>query len=364
MIVILKAHTKYGKGGIGSGNHGHSGRPDVVGGSASNGSSFENFSVRIKEASISEMVGLFSKIENLTRSGVLEKKQEFRLLLDIKKRCTETFSVESENIFNDNNTDIAEKTRLIEQLNKDATSLILYGANPQINKNNERLRAFGDNDSIVVNEQYGGVSGYVVLDGYTQYSYDDAREALNEATNGDYSYEKSRAIETYQDNNYKRINAYLRGEFGLQDETELLPQEEALKRQIETMILSVDEGIEEESDTLKHPTVLNRWVGEGHPIYDAIAEAGSMEDAKIVKGSIYTEKCFCSTTVNRHYQHSADAIKIQIRAKAGTKGLAFNDEIYDLEYPEEYEFLLPRNTSFRVVGKDVYAGTVIVEIVE
>ncbi len=125
-----------------------------------------------------------------------------------------------------------------------------------------------------------------------------------------------------------------------------------LSNRVKSSVEMIDNSM---TDSLQKNFVLTRRVGKGHPIYDALSNGKNVVD------TIYTESGYSSTSLNYASTFGKkDNLNIRILAPKGTKGISF----YGVKYMStEYEFLLPRNLSFKVTGYNQMSNEVFVEIV-
>ncbi len=184
-------------------------------------------------------------------------------------------------------------------------------------------------------------SGTYSLDGYESNNAGQARGELDSIAGKQRNQVKAVGFYEYQGDGV--VNGYLRdGEIA----------EEYTRESIQEKIDLMDSAM---NDTLKANTLLVRWVGQGHPVIDALKQG------KDIVGTVYNESAYSSTSMDNNYEGSKYNTKIIIKAPRGTRGLSFSSE-YDLAYEDEYEFCLPRGATFKVLAVD--NGVIIVDLIE
>lgn len=165
------------------------------------------------------------------------------------------------------------------------------------------------------------------------------------------------AVDIYGGGDYRPINAYLRNQDTdfTQLDIEIMgvssKDKKKVKQKIDAAVKKIDSAMQDE---LPQDTVLTRFVGNNHPIAQALASQ------KDISGTVFTEQAYSSTSVRTKGAFSGD-VKIQIRAPKGTKGLSFSSDL-EPPFPNEYEFLLPRGSAFKIVA--VKDNVVIVDLIQ
>lgn len=139
---------------------------------------------------------------------------------------------------------------------------------------------------------------------------------------------ETRAVGTYSAAGYSDINGYLRGKKTLSELEFLEPKE------VKGAITALDQAIAK--NALNRDVVLYRGFGEGAP--------------EIKVGQAITDKGFISTTIAEEEARlkAWGGMLAEIKVPAGQPVLAFDGASI---MPDEFELLLPRGTSFRVVAE-------------
>ena len=120
------------------------------------------------------------------------------------------------------------------------------------------------------------------------------------------------------------------------------------------LVLEIDSAIDD-SLPLDENTILYRGMrGQG------------ISDFEV--GDVLTDKAYMSTTVHKEFadgwaNNLTSGYIIKIEAQAGQKGLITNFYTADTMLTDEYEFLLPRNTSIEITSMDIKNKTVGAKIV-
>lgn len=145
----------------------------------------------------------------------------------------------------------------------------------------------------------------------------------------DVTFEERYATQVYTGTSYRRINRYLRtGEFGPYDEQE-----------IKTLVNDIDASIAKFD--LKRGITVFRGAGS-----ELIGGAKSVEEINAMKGTVVRDKGFFSTTTTR--EKSFNGMKYEVKVPKGRGRGAWVAPISGI--PSENEFLLKRNTNFRIAG--------------
>lgn len=120
------------------------------------------------------------------------------------------------------------------------------------------------------------------------------------------------------------------------------------------LVAEIDSAIDK-SLPLDENTILYRGMrGEG------------ISDFKV--GDVLTDKAYMSTTIHKEFadrwaNNLTSGYIIKIEAQAGQKGLITNFYTADTTFADEYEFLLPRNTSIQITSINIENKTVGAKIV-
>ncbi len=203
--------------------------------------------------------------------------------------------------------------------------------------------------------------GNVKLDGFARHDSNRAKDFLDSVSKRSgaesvhfYEYEGDWMVNDYLrtgsiPNN--QSNARFKLEIGYVNDSEWTS---TATNGIKNRIKKLDESM---IDELTKPTVLTRFVGEGHPAYNAINSGLN------ALGTVYNEANFASTSANINHTFGGRKVKVRIKAPQGTRGLSFATD-YKLRYPDEREFLLPRNSAFKIVGIDTDTSEVFVELID
>lgn len=366
------------KGGIGSGNFGHSGVPGQVGGS-SEGSPLTKYLNTVNAISTSSESSFTKskKINELIMKVLTDKgmnnDEKSQFYVDI----TPSLNVIEADIIESINGDIdaiftslskpSEQLAALEYVQKLSTGTH-YSDNLLKTKNalHDSIKKVKESIISELPVQHENLSTIAIDPIYQRNGSLKAREMLDAVTANisDDDYEVGQeAVSFYQHKGDWLVNGFLRkGELPTPDREICEKLGLTINRSSDT---ELTQAIKEKTklldsamtSKLTNPTILTRFVGEGHPIYDAIKKG------KDVMGTVYTEKAYSSTSSNYNFTWRSENLKIQINAPRGTKGLAFGSQ-YDLKFPEEYEFLLPRNASFKVVGFNPTNDTILVDLID
>lgn len=372
MIVILKALID-SKGSALSGNRGHSGREGLIGGSISNDPFIASLSPKFDEilqaghphqqAHLLRKLAISTKADNPETRAKLKEK-----IKSIGSQISKNYYNLAESRFNEivnSNEPVATKLALlsVEQTwptnpldlqNLDFTESVKIGE-LYTKTFNDLSKQELDSGLPSVNDEISGE--FAIIGNTTKIGNQALANILKDA----YNPENQRAIDFYFEKGDSIVNHTAR--------TGSLPYDNPANRGKLSKTLGRDinvvdhESVQEVmnimdnacTDRLPRSMVLTRRVGKGHPIYDALNEGKDLVD------SVYTEKNFSSTSIN--YSSSfgkKDYVNIRIKAPQGTRGLSF----FGVKYMgTEYEFMLPRNSTFKVAGYNRNTNEVIVEII-
>ncbi len=346
----------FGKGGIGSGNHNHTGRPGLQGGSG-------GFSVESYQAKVSNDIAYMASKDNHP--------------IDRAQKLIEIYAQNSQ-LLQDGNVDYSTLTKIEDTLSdvhsqigndlivsaKDKLDRILAKKLPHEQSQAELEKA---------KQEYCSLIKELTLDKKTEIMFNDAikgnnqkvLDTLNEGKSTEFDYGDAlktnneleiikildsslkakkateKAILVYQDTSTcEAINNSLRGGYSDSYSDEINTIDKAMKSQ------------------LKQDTILTRNVKGSHPMAIAINQS------KNAVGTVYTEQNYASTSVNfdNQFGNTGD-IKIRILAPKGTKGLSFSHEL-ELDYPDELEFCLPRGCSFEVTAMNYDKREVFVRLID
>ena len=152
------------------------------------------------------------------------------------------------------------------------------------------------------------------------------------------------SVVAYTGSSYRNINRHLRGKGDGYD-----------KQQAEKYIPNIDKVIEEGPRTAKTMRVI-RGVGSG---------STAAEIAALAVGDEFQDKGYGSTSVKKDWDWSGDGtgsgLTLEVVVPKGSKGL-YVEKISS--HKSEQEFLLPRNTKYRIISKEINeqgGGKVVVE---
>ena len=106
------------------------------------------------------------------------------------------------------------------------------------------------------------------------------------------------------------------------------------------------------SPGLPHDTVLYRKKSTGTELY------AWAQNAKV--GSPYKSKGFDSTSIST--SGWSGNVTLRYRAPTGLKGFFMNTKGYNSSHPGEYEYLLPRNLHWNVIGKKVTGSNITIDL--
>lgn len=146
---------------------------------------------------------------------------------------------------------------------------------------------------------------------------------------------ESDSVTSYQSGDYQRINPYLRGE-------------------------NTDEDIEDYDKSTIHD--LDSATKKGSLPHDAVLFRSGVplqHFSMLSKGDIFTDSAFVSTSFSPEDPFgNTSGAKLEIRARKGTSGALIQG---DDRYTNETEWLLPRDSKFRILEKN--GKNIVVEIV-
>lgn len=386
MAIIWHWLRDNAKGGSGSGNFGHAGRKGKKGGSASMSSALpnlanegnskkQNYSQQIQQTlnnsstkdNIDTLKDLRKVKADFVSSG-LPQSDMLDLMMEVvvveEKIIANEVKVVKNEIENylTNDSMVKEMGGALSIINDviDEKKGIHHDLDKELNiLKNELLQTY--NSKIIESLPDGKIINDVDFDGFAILDFENSRDVLIDISQGKEIQKKS--AQFYESTGDRIVNWYLRtGELpnntsvvskklGLDNNSNI--SDDNVKESIESKIKQLDESM---TDSLKSDTILTRFVGRGHPVYEAIL------GKKDLSGTVYNESSYSSTSMNVYHTYGYNNVKIKIRAKAGTKGLAFNSN-YGLLHSIEREFLLPRGSAFKVIGVELN-GDVIVDIID
>lgn len=392
MAIIWHWLRDNAKGGSGSGNFGHAGRKGKKGGSASMSSALpnlanegnskkQNYSQQIQQTLNNSLTkGNIDTLKDLRKvkadfvSSGLPQSDMLDLMMEVvvveeKIIANEVKVVKNEiDTYLTNDSVVKEMGGALSIINDviDEKKGIHHDLDKELNiLKNDLLQTY--NSKIIESLPDGKIINDVDFDGFAILDAETSRDILIDVSQGKEIQKKS--AQFYERTGDWIVNGYLRtGK--LPDNTSVVSKKlelgkpkitvggtgdwnDHVKKSIESKIKQLDESM---TDSLKTDTILTRFVGKGHPIYEAIS------GKKDLLGTVYNEAGYSSTSANVYFNFGYNNVKIKIRAKAGTKGLAFNSN-YNLVHSWEREFLLPRNSAFKVIGVELN-GDVIVDIID
>lgn len=242
------------------------------------------------------------------------------------------------------------KMELTQKINKGTLEELSDSGGSGYSSEGESEYVYGDS-SLVGYSRYDTNRGKDLLDSISKHSGKDAVHF--------YEYEGDWMVNNYLRNGSIPDNlSNARSKLQTDDINPLWASDEDWKasatRGLKRRIQQLDDSM---IDELPRTTVLTRLIGNGHPAYEALYRG---TDAI---GSVYNEANFASTSVNFDHQFGKNKVKVRIKAPAGTRGLSFATD-YQLRYPDEKEFLLPRSSAFKIVGMDFENNEVFVELID
>lgn len=365
MIVILKAHTRnivYIKGSSLSGNHSHGGRPGIKGGSTSVNSSYNAKEMALRQHKMQVMADI--------KTGIISKSEGDRKLTSISDEQSDNLYEWENHLKSKISTSSPSELNIM--LNEVSSPTGITTGNQEYIKNiiKDELKKKGEIGSQILNNHNNVLTleqskGYQTIDevnsamnGYGRLTEADAVSLLNQSAHDLQS--QRDAVDFYQYKGDTIVNEYLRKDTTSVARRNLeligLPyggDKEAITQAVQSKVDLIDSAI---IDELPQDTVLTRYVGKGHPVWEAI------QIKKDVLGTTFTESGYSSTSAYDNFAFGEkNNIRIKIKAPKGTRGLAFSHN-YSLKYADEYEFLLPRGSSFKIVATD--GKTVVVELLD
>lgn len=349
MIIFIK-------GGVGSGNFGHSGREGFIGGSG-------GFNTETYQVKVSNDIAYMTSKDNHP--------------IDRAQKLVESYAL-NDKLFDDGDIDYSTQKKIYNSLldihNQIGDDLI-SSAKDKIDRILAKKLPSGQSQAELENakQEYCGLIKEITLDKKTEIMFNNAiagnnqkvLDGLNEGKSTEFNYGNAlktnneieiikvldnslkaktateKAILVYQDTSAcEAINASLRGGYS-----------ETYKDEIKT----IDKAMK---STLNQDTILTRNVKGSHPMAIAINQS------KDATGTVYTEQNYSSTSVNFDNQFgSTSDIRIRILTPKGTKGLAFSHNL-ELDYPDELEFCLPRGCSFEVTAMNYEKREVYVRLID
>lgn len=153
--------------------------------------------------------------------------------------------------------------------------------------------------------------------------------------------DESSALSGYQDGKFDYINSALWG-----------PNPGAATPQVKGWVKNIDTAMKK-SPGLPHDTMLYRRKPSGSELY---------QWAKITKvGATYESKGYDSTSISKDFAHGGSVV-LRYRAPKGLSGFFMNTNGYNSQYPHEYEYLLPRNLKWNVIGKSQSGSQIIIDL--
>lgn len=159
------------------------------------------------------------------------------------------------------------------------------------------------------------------------YGFDDELSSLSQ--------EQVQGITSYRDAHYRALNKMLR-------------EDKEIPDKLKNTQKSLDSSFS--SFSLKDDIVLKRGVGANAAEFFSTLEVGDT----------YTDKAYVSTTISddtldKFSTGEDDEYIIHINAKSGQEAIPMQnmgDETTRRTYDDEFEFLLPRDLKYKVVGKE------------
>jgi hypothetical protein len=143
---------------------------------------------------------------------------------------------------------------------------------------------------------------------------------------------QERALNQYSQSEYMDINFELRE--GIKSNKYIKPIDEIIKK----------------APPLKQDTMTFRGVSNG-PEGDYAIELMNMPVGTVFSDAGYTSTSFSTEVANRFMAGWKDAVLLEIKNPAGTKGISMEALVDNPDSTGEYEWLLPRGTKFKITGK-------------
>lgn len=206
---------------------------------------------------------------------------------------------------------------------------------------------------------YGNISndGYNIISSKTEFG----KTALIDILSDSRSQPHKKAVDFYFSKGDEIVNQYARAGKVINTVESRQAVSKLLGRTIDEVtpeiIKEATQAVDSScNDTLSKSMVLTRRVGEGHPVYEALTKGKDITD------TVYTESNYASTSLDYASDFGRkNHVNIRINAPKGTRGLSF----YGVKYmTTEFEFMLPRNITFKVIGYNRNLNEVIVNIME
>jgi hypothetical protein len=176
--------------------------------------------------------------------------------------------------------------------------------------------------------------------------YKDNEANQSEMLYANTTYQQRQALNGYQNAGYESVNGSLRGT------EQVAPENQpALQTNIDSLDATINAAPPLAQDTLLFRGLRN-------------AETA----AALQVGTIVTDKGFTSTTASTEYARgwaspNNGGYVMAIQAPAGTKGVIPHWATMNEDFKNEYEFLLPRNTSLQITNINHDARTIEAQIV-
>lgn len=148
------------------------------------------------------------------------------------------------------------------------------------------------------------------------------------------------AIREYTGDNFSDINRYLNSPLNI-------------KKQMEKQEVWIKEHINTIEQVLKKSTL-----GEDTVIFRDDDESNFKH---LKKGNVYTNKGFWSTTIDKNAKMNIGTISIEIKANSKTKGLYIESISMN---PNEKEFLIQKDTKFKVLNINKKRDKILLEVIE